>query len=53
VQCGSTQPTPCEQTYDTCQVLERIFVVINNYEKNYGEAIANTATNTVNRTRQF
>ncbi|HEX4039080.1 MAG TPA: hypothetical protein VHX37_13550 [Acidobacteriaceae bacterium] len=53
VQCGSTQPTPCMQTFPTCQVVERVFVIVNNYEKNYGEAWANTATGVVNRIRQF
>lgn len=52
-QCGSTQPTPCQNSYETCQVLGRILVVINSYEKNYGEAWANVATNTPNRIRQF
>src|SRR5579883_1959409 len=52
-QCGSTQSTPCQQSFPTCQVLERIFVIMNNYEKNYGEATANVATTTMNRIRQF
>jgi hypothetical protein len=53
VQCGSTALTPCSQSYPTCQVIERIFVTINSYEKNFGEATANVATNVVNRIRQF
>jgi len=53
VQCGSTQSMPCQQSFPTCQVTERIFVIMNNYEKNYGEATANVATNTMNRIRQF
>ena len=52
-QCGSTASTPCQQTYDTCQVLERIFVIINNYEKNYGETLATTSAKVQNRTRFF
>lgn len=53
VQCGSTQPTPCQQSFPTCQVLQRIFVVINNFEKNYGDATANIATIEMKRIRQF
>jgi hypothetical protein len=52
-QCGSTQLTPCQQSYATCQVLERILVITNSYEKNFGEATANVATNVMNRIRQF
>ena len=52
-QCGSTNPVPCQQSYPTCQVIERIFVITNSYEKNFGEATANVATNVVNRIRQF
>lgn len=52
-QCGSTQPTPCQQSFPTCQVIERIFVVINSYEKNYGEAWSSIAPNSMNRQRKF
>ncbi|QNI34540.1 hypothetical protein H7849_11955 [Alloacidobacterium dinghuense] len=51
--CGSTQPTECSYSYQTCQVLERIMVVMNDYEKNYGEALANTAQQVINRRRRF
>jgi hypothetical protein len=34
-------------------VVERIFVILNNYEKNYGEAVANTASNVINRRRKI
>lgn len=53
IQCGSTQTAPCQQTYGTCQVLGRIFAIINPYEKNYGEAWANVPTTQMNRVRQF
>jgi hypothetical protein len=51
-QCGSTASTPCQQTYETCQVLERIFAVTDNFEKNFGETLASVAPNSVNRMRQ-
>jgi hypothetical protein len=53
VQCGATGPTPCQQSFPTCQVLSRIFVIANSYEKNYGETTANVATAVQNRIRQF
>jgi hypothetical protein len=53
VQCGSTQSTPCQQSYPTCQVLERIRVIKNSYEKNFGEATANVASKVMQRIRQF
>lgn len=51
-QCGSTQPTPCQQTFSTCQVVERIFAISNPYEKNYGETWATPTTRLMNRKRQ-
>lgn len=51
--CGSTQPTECLYSYQSCQVLERIAVVMNNYEKNYGETVANTPLVVINRARKF
>jgi phage-related protein len=52
-QCGSTQPTPCMQTFPTCQVVERIEVIANSYEQNFGETWANVGTNVANRLRRF
>jgi hypothetical protein len=49
--CGSTEETECSYSFQTCQVPERIMVVMNNYEKNYGETAANTALNVINRRR--
>jgi len=49
--CGSTQATECNYSYQSCQSLSRIMVAMNNYEKNYGEAAANTALNVINRRR--
>jgi hypothetical protein len=51
--CGSTQATECSYSFQTCQVLERIMVTMNDYEKNYGEATANTASNVINRRRKI
>jgi hypothetical protein len=53
VQCGSTESTPCQQSFPTCQVVERIFAITNNFEKNYGETLASVSTNVMNRIRQF
>lgn len=50
--CGSTQSTECLYSYPTCQVIERIGVAMNNYEKNYGETTANTPLVTINRARK-
>jgi hypothetical protein len=52
-QCGATGSTECQYSYQSCQVLERILVVLNNYEKNYGETVANVPTQVVNRRRRF
>jgi len=51
--CGATGPTECQYSYQTCQVVERIMVVLNNYEKNYGETTANTALKVINRRRRI
>jgi len=52
-QCGSTQSAPCQQSFLSCQVVERIAAISNSYEKNFGEASANVATGAVNRLRQY
>lgn len=52
-QCGSTSTSECQHTFSTCQVIERIHVNINSYEKNYGEAAADVSTKVVNRARRF
>ena len=49
--CGSTQTTECQYSFQTCQVIERPMIVLNNFEKNYGEGTANTALNVINRRR--
>jgi hypothetical protein len=51
--CGSTQPTECQYSFQTCQVPERIMVALNDFEKNYGEANANTALKVINRARRI
>jgi hypothetical protein len=51
--CGATGATECMYSYQSCQVPERIMVVLNDYEKNYGEATANVPTKTINRRRKF
>lgn len=51
--CGSTSPTECHYSYPSCQVIERIVVVTNSYEKNYGETTANLAMKTINRRRKI
>jgi hypothetical protein len=52
--CGSTEDTECQYSYQTCQVIERPFIVQNNFEKNLGEsAAAITTANTINRRRKI
>jgi len=51
--CGSTQSTECLYSYRSCQVIERIMVAMNDYEKNYGETTANTAFKITNRRRRI
>ncbi len=51
--CGATGATECQYSYQTCQVIERIMVVLNDFEKNYGETTANTAMDVINRRRKF
>jgi hypothetical protein len=51
--CGSTQSTECSYSYQSCQVVERIMVVLNDYEKNWGETSANTAMTVINRSRRI
>jgi hypothetical protein len=52
-QCGSTQPTPCQQSFPTCQVTARFFGIVNNFEKNFGEALAQVQTQTMQRIREY
>ena len=49
--CGATEATECSYNYQTCQQPNRIMVLMNNYEKNYGENPAATALNVINRRR--
>ncbi|MDR3797957.1 MAG: hypothetical protein P4K93_07380 [Terracidiphilus sp.] len=51
--CGSTQANECQYSFQSCQVVERIMVALNNYEKNYGETSANTPLTVINRTRRY
>jgi len=49
--CGATGSTECQYSYQTCQVPAHIMVEANSYEKNYGDTVANTAFNIINRRR--
>lgn len=51
--CGSTQSAECSYSYQSCQVVERIMVVLNDYEKNWGESTANTPLTVINRSRRY
>jgi hypothetical protein len=53
VRCASTESTECSYSFQTCQVPRRFMGVLNHYEKNYGEATANTAQNVINRRRRI
>lgn len=50
--CGSTQATECQYSFQSCQVVERIMVVLNSYEKNWGDAEAVVSTKVANRSRK-
>ena len=51
--CGSTQPTECQYSFQSCQVVERIMVAPNNFEKNYGETESNVPLLNINRSRRI
>lgn len=51
--CGATGPTECQYSFQTCQVPERFLGSLNSYEKNYGEALVNTALKVINRQRRI
>lgn len=53
VRCGATGTTECSYNFQSCQVPRRFKGVLNHYEKNYGEAFANTAFNMINRRRKI
>jgi hypothetical protein len=48
---GATGSTECSYSFQSCQVVERIMVAPNHWEKNLGETTANTAMNVINRRR--
>jgi hypothetical protein len=49
--CGSTEESECNYNLQTCQSVARFMGEVNSLEKNFGEAIANTAGNVINRRR--
>ena len=51
--CGATGSTECQYSFQTCQVPERFMGSLNNYEKNYGESLANVALKVINRRRRI
>jgi hypothetical protein len=51
--CGSAQTSECLYSFQSCQVVERIMVVMNDYEKNYGETTANSPMQVINRSRRI
>jgi hypothetical protein len=51
--CRSSETTECSYSFETCQVVQSPMMILNNYEKNYGEATANTAYNVINRRRKI
>lgn len=53
IRCGSSQSTECQYSFQTCQVIERPMIALNDFEKNYGETVANTALNVINRRRKI
>lgn len=53
LQCGATGSTECSYSYESCQNTDRILVVLNSYEKNFGETAANTVDQRINRRRRI
>lgn len=51
--CGATGATECLYSFQSCQVVERIMVAINSFEKNWGETSANSPLTVMNRTRRI
>jgi hypothetical protein len=51
--CGSTQSTECLYSFQSCQVIERPMIIMNDFEVNYGETTANTPLTVINRSRRF
>lgn len=51
--CGATGSTECQYSFQTCQVPERFMGSLNNYEKNFGESLANVALKVINRQRRI
>jgi hypothetical protein len=51
--CGSTESDECLYSFQSCQVVERIMVALNDYEKNYGETTANSPMTVINRSRRI
>ena len=49
--CGATGSTECLYSYKTCQVPERFTGILNDFEKNYGEAVPVVPTQPINRRR--
>jgi hypothetical protein len=52
--CGAPNgpgTTECNYSFQTCQVVERIMIAANTFEKNYGESMATLAQNVINRRR--
>ncbi len=50
--CGSTQPTTCLYSFQSCQVIERPMLDLNSFEKNYGETSGNAPIQPINRSRR-
>ena len=51
--CGSTQPTPCQNSFPSCQVVERFVGITNSFETNWGEATATVSSYAINRRRKI
>jgi hypothetical protein len=51
--CGATGTVECQYSFQSCQVVERFFGILNSYEKNWGEATVATASTVMNRARKI
>jgi hypothetical protein len=51
--CGATGSTPCQLSFESCQVVERFVGIVSSFETNWGEATASTSSYVINRRRQI
>lgn len=51
--CGATGSIPCQNSFQSCQVVERFTGILNSFETNYGETTAVVSSYAINRRRKI